>query len=42
MLKVVENEVAMEDEQQRLELDEIAQVGARRMLMAALEAERAV
>ena len=41
MLKVVENEVAREAGDKLLELDEIARVGARRMLMAALEAETA-
>ena len=41
MLKVVENEVAREAGDKLLELDEIARVGARRMLMAALEAEPA-
>ena len=39
MLKLVENGAAREAADELLELDEIARVGARRMLMAALEAE---
>jgi putative transposase len=39
MLKVVENGAGREAGEQFFELDEIARVGARRMLMAALEAE---
>ena len=39
MLKVVENGAGREASEELLELDEIARVGARRMLMAALEAE---
>lgn len=39
MLKVVENGAAKEAAEELLELDEIARVGARRMLIAALEAE---
>ena len=39
MLKVVENGTGREAGEQLFELDEIARIGARRMLMAALEAE---
>ena len=39
MLKVVENGTGREADEQLLELDEIARMGARRMLMAALGAE---
>ncbi len=41
MLKVVESGAGREAEEQHFALDEIARVGARRMLMAALEAEAA-
>ena len=41
MLKVVDNEAAREAGEQLFELDEIARMGARRMLMAALETEAA-
>ena len=39
MLKVVEKQDAREAGGQLFELDEIARMGARRLLMAALEAE---
>jgi putative transposase len=39
MLKVVENKAAREASGERFELDEIARMGARRMLMAALKTE---
>jgi hypothetical protein len=39
MLKVVESGAGREAETELFELDEIARAGARRMLMAALEAE---
>ena len=41
MLKVVENGTGREAGEQLLELDEIARMGARRMLMAALDTEAA-
>jgi hypothetical protein len=41
MLKLVEEGAAREAADALLELDEIARIGARRMLMAALEAETA-
>src|SRR5713226_429616 len=41
MLKVVENGALREASEELFELDEIARAGARRMLMAALEAEAA-
>ncbi len=41
MLKVVENGAGREAEGELFELDEIARMGARRMLIAALETEAA-
>ena len=41
MLKVVENGALREASGELIELDEIARAGARRMLMAALDAEAA-